>query len=217
MRSLVLRGALGSLTVALSFQVAAADHGGVSATATTTVDDAGPARREITLPAGTALRLRLETSHASNTSHVEERVQAHLVAPVVIDGRTILPANTDALGHVVTARPSGKVKGRGYLAVRFTELRPETHDRLRVATRPWAREAPGTKKKDALTIGVPAGVGALVGGAVGGRKGAAIGAGVGAGAGTGVVLGTAGREVRLPRGSTVIVRLSAPLTVRVAA
>jgi hypothetical protein len=111
--------------------------------------------------------------------------------------------------------PPGKVKGRGYLAVRFSELRADGGDeRYDIVTRTWAREAPGTKKKDAATIGVPAGVGAVVGGVMGGKKGAAIGAGVGAGAGTGVVLSTSGREVSLPRGATVIVRLSAPLRVR---
>jgi hypothetical protein len=86
-----------------------------------------------------------------------------------------------------------------------------------VATRTWGREAPATKRKDAAKIAVPGAVGAVVGAAIDGKKGAAIGGAVGAGAGTGVVLATAGEEVRLPRGSTLIVRLSAPLTVRVPA
>ena len=172
--------------------------------------------REVTIPAGTQLRLRLDTSHASNTSRVEEVVQAHLAAPVVVNGRTVLPADTEATGHVTVARPSAKVKGRAYLAVRFTELRPDD-ERYRVSTRTWGREAPGTKKKDAAKIAVPGALGAVVGAAIDGKKGAAIGAGVGAGAGTAVVLSTAGEEVRLPRGSTMLVRLSAPLTVRVRA
>ncbi len=172
--------------------------------------------REITIPAGTQLRLRLDTSHASNTSRVEDVVQAHLAAPVVVNGRTVLPGNTPATGHVTVARPSGKVKGRAYLAVRFTELRP-ADDRYAVSTRTWGREAQGTKKEDAAKIAVPGAVGAVVGAALDGKKGAAIGAGVGAGAGTAVVLSTAGDEVRLPRGSTLLVRLSAPLTVRIGA
>ena len=86
-----------------------------------------------------------------------------------------------------------------------------------MSTRTWGREAPGTKKQDAAKIAVPGAVGAVVGAAIDGKKGAAIGAGVGAGAGTAVVLSTAGDEVRLPRGSTLLVRLSAPLTVRVPA
>ena len=171
--------------------------------------------REVTIPAGTQLRLRLETSHASNSSRIEDRVEAHLVNPVIVNGRTVLPSNTDVTGHVTVARPSGKVKGRGYLAVRFTEVRGND-DTYRVTTRTWAREAPGTKKKDAAKIAVPGAVGGVVGAIIDGKKGAAIGAGVGAGAGTAVVLSTAGDEVRLPRGSTLLVRLSAPLTVRVA-
>lgn len=178
---------------------------------------AGVARapREVTIPAGTRLRLRLDTSHASDSSNVEDLVRARLAAPVVLNGRTVVPAESVVTGHVVSARPAGKVKGRGYLAVRFSELQPQRGERYDIVTRTWAREAPGTKKKDAATIGVPAGVGAVVGGVVGGKKGAAIGAGVGAGAGTGVVLSTAGKDVSLPRGATLLVRLSSPLRVRI--
>lgn len=186
----------------------------IATAALTTPAARGQDTREVTIPAGTQLRVRLETSHASNTSRIEDRVEAHLVNPVVVNGRTVLPSNADVTGHVTMARPSGKVKGRGYLAVRFTEVRDDD-DTYRVATRTWAREAPGTKKRDAAKIAVPGAVGGVVGAIVGGKKGAAIGAGVGAGAGTGVVLSTAGDNVRLPRGSTLLVRLSAPLTVRV--
>ena len=170
--------------------------------------------REVTIPAGTRLRLRLETSHASNTSGVEDQVQAHLSAPVVVNGTTVLPSNAAITGHVTVARPSGKVKGRAYLAVRFTEVRRDD-ERYRMSTSTWGREARGTKEKDAVKIAVPGAVGGVVGAIVGGKKGAVIGAGVGAGTGTAVVLSTAGEQVRLPRGSTLIVRLTAPLVVRV--
>lgn len=188
----------------------------VTANAADTPSTAQRGEREITIPAGTQLRLRLDTGHASDTSRVEERVQAHLATPVVVNGRTVLPANAEAIGHITVARPSAKVKGRAYLAVRFTEVQADD-ERYRMTTRTWGREAPGTKRKDAAKIAVPGAVGAVVGAAIDGKKGAAIGAGVGAGAGTAVVLSTSGDEVRLPRGSTLLVRLSAPLTVRVPA
>src|ERR671913_185013 len=86
--------------------------------------------------------------------------------------------------------------------------------RFRTAT--VAREARGTKKKDAAKIGVGAGAGALIGAIAGGKKGAAVGTAVGAGGGTGVVLATRGEEVALGRGAVVTTRLTAPLTVRVA-
>ena len=84
-----------------------------------------------------------------------------------------------------------------------------------MTTRPWVAVAPATKKKDALTIGVPAAGGAAIGALVGGKKGAGIGALVGGGGGTAVVLSTRGKEIRVGRGATLAVSLIEPLTVRV--
>jgi hypothetical protein len=119
-------------------------------------------------------------------------------------------------GAVISARRSGKVKGRAYVAVRFSSLTPRGDtERYRLQTRSVGRLAPATKERDAVKIGAPALGGALVGGLVGGGKGAAIGAAAGGGAGTAVVLTTRGKEVRLARGSTVSVRLTQPLRLRV--
>jgi hypothetical protein len=170
--------------------------------------------REVTLPAGTVLPLTLETTVASNSSRVEDRVQARLRRDVVVNGRTVLPAGTPVRGIVTEARESGRVKGRGRIGVRFTSL--AAHDEsYRLRTASIVREAPGTKKKDAATIGIPAGAGALIGGLAGGKKGAAIGAAAGGGGGTAVVLSTRGKAARLGRGAALSARLVEPLTVRV--
>jgi uncharacterized protein YcfJ len=108
------------------------------------------------------------------------------------------------------------VKGRGRVAVRFTRITPAGHEaHYNMQTRSWVAVAPTTKKKDALTIGAPAAGGAIVGGIVGGKKGAGIGALAGGGAGTAVVLSTRGKDVRIGRGTTLAVRLTAPLTITV--
>lgn len=170
--------------------------------------------RAVTLPAGTVLPVTLETSVASNTSRVEDRVDARLRRSVMVDGRTVLPAGTPLRGFVTEARESGRVKGRGRIGVRFTSL--SAHDeRYRMRTASIVREAPGTKKRDAATIGIPAGAGAVIGGLAGGKKGAAIGAAAGGGGGTAVVLSTRGKEARLGRGAAINVRLVEPLTVRI--
>ncbi len=80
-------------------------------------------------------------------------------------------------------------------------------------TRSWVAVAPATKKKDALTIGIPAAGGAVVGALIGGKKGAGIGAAAGGGAGTAAVLTTRGKDVRVGRGAVLSVRLTSPLTV----
>ncbi len=174
--------------------------------------------REITIPAGTVLRLRVQNSFGSDTSRVEDPVSATLVTTIRRNGEEVLPAGSTARGFVTSATRSGKVKGRARVGVRFTSITPSRdrdRDRYSMTTRPWVAVAPATKKKDALTIGVPAAGGAAIGALVGGKKGAGIGALVGGGGGTAVVLSTRGKEIRVGRGATLAVSLIEPLTVRV--
>jgi hypothetical protein len=169
---------------------------------------------DATVPAGTVLRVRLETSVGSDSSRVEAPVHARLVNPIVIGGRTVVPAGSAVTGLVTQAVRSGKVKGRARLGMRFQTLEPAgAKERYRISTSTWSRVAPATKKQDAAKIAIPAAGGAVVGGIVGGKKGAAIGAAAGGGGGTAVVLSTRGKEVRLGRGAVVLVKLIEPLTV----
>ena len=172
--------------------------------------------REITIPAGTALTVVLDTPVGSNISRVEQRVNGHLARTVRVNGADAIPAGSAVSGVVTSARRSGKVSGRAYVAMRFSSVTPRGDSELyRIQTRSVGRLAPATKEKDAVTIGAPALGGALVGSLVGGGKGAAIGAAAGGGAGTSVVLSTRGKEVRFGRGQTVLVRLTQPLRLRI--
>jgi hypothetical protein len=175
-----------------------------------------PRVREVTIPAGTALPIILDTSVGSNTSRVEQPVSAHLARPVTFHGETVLAAGSRVRGVVTDAAPSGRVKGRAHVAVRFDSLSPSGDDeRYEIRTASVGRTAQGTKKKDALEIGGPAAGGGLIGAMLGGKKGALIGTAVGGGAGTGVVLATKGKEVRLAKGAALTLKLAAPVTVKV--
>ena len=182
----------------------------------TAVASAGPierrAVREVTLPSGTLLPLTLDSYVASDTSRIESPVHAHLRRAVYVDGVQVLPAGTRISGFVSDAQRSARVKGRGLVAFRFTSMSVDG-DSYRVATSRVVRQAPGTKRNDALKIGVPAGAGAVIGAIADGKKGAAIGSAVGGAAGTGVVLSTRGKDVRLGRGAPVAVRLLRPVRV----
>lgn len=171
---------------------------------------------EVTIPAGTRLAIVLDTSVGSDTSRVEEPVHAHLRRPLSVHGQTVLGAGSRVSGVVTDATRSARVKGRAHVALRFDTLTPRGDDqRYSIQTAAIGRTAPGTKKKDALEIGGPAAGGALVGALVGGKKGALIGTAAGGGAGTAIVLSTRGKAVHLPRGATLTLRLSAPVTIRV--
>ncbi len=172
--------------------------------------------RQVTIPAGTVLRLRVERGFGSDISRIEDPVSATLVRPISVDGRTVLREGSLASGYVSQAVRPGKVKGRGRIAVRFNRITPAGREgHYAMQTRSWVGIAPATKKKDALTIGAPAAGGAVVGAVVGGKKGAGIGALAGGGAGTAVVLTTRGKDVRVGRGALLAVRLMAPLTIEV--
>lgn len=170
-----------------------------------------PKLREITVPSGTRLSVRLSTSLASDTSKVEDPVRGTLTRDVVIDGATAIPAGTPIVGTVVAAQESGRVKGKASLSFRFNRMtvRDESHD-IRTAT--IAREAQSSRNDDLKKGGIGAGAGAIVGGILGGGKGAAIGAGVG---GAGAVMGTKGKEVEIASGETVTTTLQTPITVLV--
>jgi hypothetical protein len=177
---------------------------------------AEPVYKEVTLPAGTTLRLDLKSSVASDTSKVEDTVRASLRQAVVINGETVLPAGTELVGTVTDVARSGRVKGRARVAYRFSSLRHDS-ERYDIRTATIAHEAEATKKKDATKIAIGAGAGAALGAILGGGSGAAKGAAIGGGAGTGAVLATRGEEVRRGAGADVTTRLTAPLTVRVKA
>jgi hypothetical protein len=169
--------------------------------------------REFTVPDGTVLAARLDSSLGSDTSQVEDRVQATLTEAVLVEGAEVLPAGSVVTGVVTTADPAGKVTGRATLAVRFRSMSVagETY----AVSASLHHTAASTKKDDAKKIGIPAAGGAIIGAIVGGKKGAGIGATVGGGAGAAVVLATSGPEVRWPVGTPVSIELDNAIDVRV--
>lgn len=170
--------------------------------------------REVVIPAGTTMTVRLTSAVASDTSRVEQRVDGTLTRDVRIGGVEALGAGSQLRGVVTNAERSGRVKGRANVAFRFDHV-SAGGTVYPIKTRTIARQAPATKKRDAATIGIPAAGGAIIGGIIGGKDGAVKGGAIGGAAGTATVLSTRGKEVRLAPGTIVTVRLAAPVTVRI--
>ena len=173
---------------------------------------AAPATREVTLPRGTVLPVTLDTTIGSDISRVEQPVRGHLRRPIVYHGVEVLPAGAAVSGYVTSARRPGRVKGRGYVAVRFTDVNVPGEGRERIHTAAVGREAPATKEKDAVEILAPAAGGAVVGRLVGGKTGAREGALIGGAAGTAYVLATPGKDVHVGKGAPLSVTLTSPVT-----
>ena len=169
--------------------------------------------REYTIPEGTSLKLTVDTAVSSETSKVEDAVDATLADAVSVDGIEVLPAGSKVRGTVASAESAGKVKGRASLGLLFSSV-TAYNEKFPISAR-WSAEAASTKKSDAKKIGIGAGAGAIVGGIIGGGKGAATGAAIGGGAGTAMVLTSEGKPVALANGADITVRLANPVDVRV--
>ena len=114
-----------------------------------------PVYREITIPAGTTLRLDLTSSIASDTSRVEDAVSATLREALVVDGQTVVPMGASLAGVVTDVADSGRVKGRARIAYRFNSL-TVGNEQYDVATAPTSHIAPATKSEDATKFGIGA-------------------------------------------------------------
>jgi hypothetical protein len=176
---------------------------------------AGPvpsaAQDMVTLPTGTRLPLVFETTVSSASSHAGDLVVAKTRLHVRgARNEIVIPAGSEVRGHVVSADPGGKIKGRAKISVRFDRvvLRGEEHP---MSSTSVALIAPSQAKRDAATVAAGTVGGAVVGGIVGGGKGARIGAVAGAGAGGAHVATTRGPQVSFRAGSRYTVRLTRSL------
>lgn len=83
-----------------------------------------PAPACCTIPAGTIVQIELDQDLGSGRSRTGETFPIHLVDPIVVDGRTLIPAGARGMGEVVHAAPRRWIShaaGELILAARFLE------------------------------------------------------------------------------------------------
>jgi hypothetical protein len=186
---------------------------GAPGTASSSSEAEAPKMQAVTLPAGTAIKVRTTSTLSTKSATSGEAFMASLEEPIVDGTWVIAPKGATVHGVVAESDPGGRVKGVASLAIRLTKLETADGRTVDIATSTFATEAKDTKKKDAVKVGIASGIGAAIGAIAGGGKGAAIGAGAGAGAGTGAVLATHGDPAVIPSESVVNFKLREPVTI----
>jgi hypothetical protein len=169
--------------------------------------------KQVTLPAGTVVTVRLANALGSKLSTSGDHFSATVARPVEVEGKVVVPAGAEALGKVVEALSQGRFKGAAELRL-VLETVTVKNDSYDVKTSSVSRYLKGKGKRTATMIGGGAGGGALIGGLAGGGKGALIGAALGAGAGTAGAAYTGNKEIVLPAESTLSFKLTEPITVK---
>ena len=169
--------------------------------------------KEVTLPSGTVLTVRLASTLGSKTNSTGDRFNATIATPVESDGKVVLPKGAEVQGKVAQAVPQGRFKGGATLSLALESV-IISGDAYGIKTSAVSRYQKGKGKRTAAMIGGGAGGGALIGGLAGGGKGALIGALLGGGAGTAGAAYTGEKEIVLPAESMLSFKLTQPLTIK---
>jgi hypothetical protein len=161
------------------------------------------------LPAGTELDVRLQGSLSSKTAQPEDRFNATTMVDLRHGNQVLVPAGSTVRGVVQSVNKAGRLDRKGSITVVFDQLTIRGRTYPIHATVTQALESEGVRG-EVGKIGTAAGVGAIIGGIIGGGKGALAGILIGGG---GVVAATEGKDVDLPPGSVLRIRIDSPLAV----
>ena len=158
--------------------------------------------RNLEIPAGTEVDVRLITPLTSDTAQVEDRVEATTMVDLYNGNDLIVPAGSVMTGWVTSVDRASRTDRQGKLTVEFNRVRINNRDYDTKAYVTQALESEGIKG-EAGRIGAGSAVGAIIGGILGGVKGAVAGILIGGG---GVIAATEGKDVHLPEGTVLRIR-----------
>ena len=163
-----------------------------------------PASRGI--PVGQEIDVRIQTELTSDTAQVEDRFEATTVVDLNEGNRVLIPAGSVMRGLVTSVNRASRTDRKGSLTVAFNQVTVDGRSYPMRGTVTEAIESSGIRG-EAGRIGAGSAVGAIIGGIIGGVKGALIGVLVGGG---GTMVATEGKDVTLPAGTILRVRMDTP-------
>jgi type IV secretory pathway VirB10-like protein len=170
---------------------------------------------DLTVPSDAVLGLQIERTVSSELARVEDRVDARVTRDVRVGDRVAIPAGSTVRGSVSEVDRGGRLKSKARLAIKFHTIVLADGTQLPLKTDAVVREGQSPGGESAAKVGGAAIGGAILGAILGGGKGAAIGGAVGAGAGTAAAMANDRNPATLTAGTTVTVRMQAPVTVTV--
>lgn len=162
------------------------------------------------IPVGTEFDVRLQQTLSSATAQVEDRFEATTLVDLMDGDRVIVPAGSVMRGMVSSVNKATRLDRKGSMTAVFDRVTVRGRAFPIRATVEQTLESEGVRG-EAGKIGAGAGVGAILGAILGGAKGALAGILVGGG---GVMAATDGKDVELPAGTVLRVRLDSGLNLR---
>jgi hypothetical protein len=163
------------------------------------------------IPVGTEFDVRLANTLSSKTAQVEDRFEATTMVDLRDEqGRVLVPAGSTMRGVVSSVNKATRTDRKGSMTVAFDRVTINGRAYPIRATVTQAIESEGIMGEKEK-IGIGAGAGAILGAILGGAKGALAGILIGGG---GTIAATEGKDVELPVGTVLRVRLDSALALQ---
>lgn len=176
------------------------------------------------VPAGTALMAKLETTLATFSNKAGDPFQARLTQPVVLNGKTVIPAGAMIEGRVTRVAEPRRISGKPTIGILAESLILPSGERFFLdatlvdtnagrdtdVNQEGEFKGSGHDRRDQLETGGGTAGGMLIGGLIGGPPGILIGGVVGAGS-TGVHWLSKHRSAILRSGTELTLELNRPL------
>ena len=186
------------------------------------------AQNNAPVPAGTALMVRLDTTLATFSNRVGDPFRGSITQPIVIDGKTVIPAGASVEGRVTKVTEPRRISGKPTIGILPEAVILPTGERYFLDATLTDTNIPGSDvnnegqfkgsghdRRDTIEQGGGAAGGMLIGGLVGGPVGVLVGGAIGAGTTTGHWLAKH-RSATLPAGTQLTLELNRPLTMTAA-
>jgi hypothetical protein len=163
------------------------------------------------IPVGTEFDVRLGNTLSSKTAQVEDRFEATTMVDLRDErDRVLVPAGSTMRGVVSSVNKATRTDRKGAITVAFDRVTINGRSYPIRATVTQALESEGIMGEKEK-IGIGAGAGAIIGAILGGAKGALAGILIGGG---GTIAATEGKDVELPAGTVLRVRLDSALALQ---
>ena len=159
---------------------------------------AQPGRSIYHLPAGTRIKVRMDTEINSKVNSVNDTFIVKVIEPVENRGVEMIPKGTIIDGRISKVTRAAWGGTDGELDVQFMRLRLSRTDAIELQAKLVKPiKAPSRNLFKAVTIGGLTAIGAWLGATKGGGNGAMMGAAIGGGTGSAVAFGRKGSDVRI--------------------
>jgi hypothetical protein len=182
------------------------------------------AQNGMTVPEGTALKVKLGTTISTFSSKVGDPFQGKITEPVVVDGKTVIPVGATVEGRITKLAEPRRIKGKPTITlfpehlvmadgqrIMLNAVLVDTGIRGTDVNEEGQFKGAGHDRRDQIEVGAGTAGGMLIGGLIGGGPGVLIGGAIGAGAATTHWL-VRRRSAVLPSGTQLMLELSRPMT-----